>query len=66
MSRLIETKEVESLNNWDYPNTKQIPDGYDWKTIPEATSENMVVMMNKINELVECVNTLMMIQGVRP
>ena len=51
-------KEVESLSAWDMPDTKQIPDGYDWKTTPEATPENMVVIVNKINELITVVNEL--------
>lgn len=33
-------------------------DGYDTKQVPEATADNMEIMMNKINELVQEVNKL--------
>jgi len=61
----IETEynEIEDLSVWDFYNTKQIPDGYDHKTIPEATPENMVIMMEKINELTKAVNQLTMINS---
>lgn len=34
------------------------PDGYDRKTLPEPTAQNMLIYMNKINELVAVVNKL--------
>lgn len=40
------------------PDTVQKSSGYDYETVPEATSNNMVVLLNKINELVNEVNRL--------
>lgn len=34
------------------------PFGYDYKTFPEPTAENMKVLLDKINELVEVINEL--------
>lgn len=51
-------KEIEKISTWNLPSTISIPDGYDLKRIPEPTKENMVVFMDKINELVQEVNYL--------
>lgn len=51
-------EEIELLRGWDFPSTVSVPDGYDWKQVPEATSSNMVVLMDKINELIEEINKL--------
>lgn len=42
----------------NFPNTEYVPDGYDMTTIPKATSQNMVVLVDKINELIEHVMML--------
>ena len=55
--------ELPTLDAWDFPDYKLVPDGYDQKRIPEATPENMAILMNKINELTEAVNTLMFINS---
>jgi len=57
----IQPIEISELTWWDYPDTKQIPDGYESKSVPEATPENMVVMMDKINELTKTINQLLRI-----
>jgi len=49
---------IDNLNEWDFYDKVAVPDGYDSKSIPEATSRNMEVLMNKINELVDTVNEL--------
>jgi len=49
---------MEELCSWEFSDTKQVADGYDMKIVPEATSTNMVVLMDKINELVQVVNSL--------
>ena len=36
------------------------PYGYDYKTLPEPTTENMKVLLDKIDELVEAVNKLIL------
>lgn len=52
------SKKIDAISTWDMPNTVQKPSGYDYETVPEATSANMVVLLNKINELVNEVNKL--------
>ena len=49
---------MQKLSDWDLPDTVIKRDRYDHKTIPEATSANMQIYMNKINELVVEVNRL--------
>lgn len=49
---------IPELSAFDFPDTLSKPDGYDSKTVPEATSENMGVMMNQINKLSAQVNRL--------
>lgn len=50
--------EITKLSAWDMPDTVSKPDGWDRKTLPEATAENMQIMMGKINELAKTVNKL--------
>lgn len=62
----IDIKEIEEISTFNMPNTKQVRDGYDWKSVPEPTPENMELMMDKINELTKTINQLMRISsGVR-
>lgn len=55
---ILEKDKVKELSTWDLPDTVSKPDGYDRKTLPEATSDNMLIYMGKINELVKEVNRL--------
>lgn len=64
MSANIEkTDNISELTTWDMVDTVSIPDGYDHKSIPEATSANMEILMNKINELTGVVNQLTVMNG---
>ena len=58
MTNLEEQIGISKLSSWDMPDTVGKADGYDIKQVPEATSDNMEMMMNKINELVQEVNRL--------
>lgn len=58
MNNEIEQKEIKEISTGDLPDTVMKPDGYDRKTLPEPTAENMLIYMNKINELVAVVNKL--------
>ncbi len=51
-------KRLENLAKWDFPDKKYIPDGYDLTDVPDATPENMVVLMDAINGLVDRINSL--------
>ena len=50
--------EIRELSAWNMPDTVSKPDGWDRKTLPEATADNMQIIMDKINELVQTVNRL--------
>jgi hypothetical protein len=58
MMNLEEENGIQELSTWNMPDTVSKPDGYDMKTLPEATADNMVIMMDKINQLVKEVNRL--------
>jgi len=51
-------KQIEELSSFDMPDTLTKRHGYDIKIMPVATSDNMNVMIDKINELVQAVNEL--------
>lgn len=50
--------EIRELSAWNMPDKVSKPDGCYRKTLPEATADNMQIMMYKINELVQTVNKL--------
>ena len=49
---------VDTIDRWDWIDEEQIPDGYDWKTIPKCTQRNFILLAEKVNELIEEVNRL--------
>lgn len=49
---------IRPIRMYDMPDTVMIPDGYDVKEVPEATRENILVLMHKINDLVTEINEL--------
>jgi hypothetical protein len=51
-------QKIDTISTFDMPDTVQKTSGYEYETVPEATSANMVVLLNKINELVNEVNRL--------
>ena len=51
-------QKIDTISTLDMPNTVQKTSGYEYETVPEATSANMMVLMNKINELVNEINRL--------
>ena len=48
-------KKPKPINYWDFPDTIQIPNGYDMKDIPDLTRDNLEYLTRKHNELVEIV-----------
>ena len=52
-------EQLEEISVYDLPNTIMVPDGYDMKTIPDLTRENLEFLMDEHNKLVERVNKLM-------
>ena len=53
---------IEKLSTWDLPDKEKKVDGYDIKSLPAPTSENMLIYLEKINELIEVINDLKMMQ----
>lgn len=49
---------IKEISIWDMPNMYSKPDGYEYKAVPESTSENIAVLIEKINELVTEINKL--------
>jgi hypothetical protein len=49
----------KEISRWDLPSTTIVPDGYDMRTVPEATKENMELMVREHNNLVSVVNMLL-------
>ena len=49
---------IEELSVWDLPDTKMERDGYDMKTVPDISAENIRVIMEKVKEVVREVNRL--------
>ena len=52
------TAKIKELSIYDIPDTVSKPDGYYRKEVPEATADNMEVLLDKINELTNAVNKL--------
>ena len=55
---LSEEEIIKKISTWSLVDIVHKPDGYDRKTLPKATSNNMLIYMEKINELVAEVNNL--------
>ena len=49
---------IQKLDTFDFPNRELKADGYDTTSVPKATPDNMIVLINKINELTKVVNKL--------
>lgn len=56
--KLEGAKQIETLDSEDFQDIKPVLNGYHFQSIPESTGENMVIMMNKINELIEAINAI--------
>jgi len=49
---------IEEIYVRDLPDTKTEPDGYDLKTVPDISAKNIAVIIDKINEIIKVVNSL--------
>lgn len=49
---------LQKLDQWDFPNHKHIPDGYDMTQVPVASDDNFQVLVDAHNNLVDTINTL--------
>jgi len=48
---------IKKIDDWDWPDCLYEPDGYDRKRVPEATSRNMRMLAEKINEIIDSLNS---------
>lgn len=51
-------KYIEKITVYDLPDTKDVPYGYDLKSAPVASDENISFLIEKYNEMAEIVNKL--------
>ncbi len=51
-------EKLKELSSYSFPDTLEVPDGYDLKTIPDITRDNFQLLIDEHNELVSAVNTL--------
>ena len=57
MSIIRELNECR-ISAWNMPHTCQITEGYDQKTIPQPTAENMQYMLERLNVLIGIVEEM--------
>ena len=58
MENTNESTKITELSTWEMSDTVYKQDGYDRVTLPEPTAKNMMLYMDKINELISMVNEL--------
>ncbi len=46
----------QEIDNYDFPDTIRIPDGWDSQKVPDLTRRNMEFLAKKYNELIEYLN----------
>ena len=51
-------EEIEVLNQYDMENAQVLGNDYYYHDYPSASPENMLILLNKINELTEKINEL--------
>ena len=51
-------EDIELLSTYDMPSTQILGNDYCVHDYPSATPENMLILLNKINELTEKINEL--------
>ena len=49
---------IPNLDPWDFPDKAWVPEGWDMTQIPKASDNNMLVIMNKLNDVIDVVNDL--------
>ena len=49
---------VEKITQWDWSDCLYEQDGYEHRRVPEATSENLRILADKINEIIDALAAL--------
>lgn len=55
----IESHKLKELSDWDFPDTKYVPDGYDMTSVAIASDANFQKLLEEHNKLVEVVNGIL-------
>lgn len=53
---------ISEFNDWDFPDKKWIPEGYDMTQVPTATDENFHLLVHKLNNVIRAVNAISHVQ----
>jgi len=51
-------KQPKELSSWDFSETIEVRDGYDTKSVPDITRNNLNTLIDEHNNLVKVVNLL--------
>ena len=54
----LNVEELSELSAWSFPDTIQVPDGYDMTQIADMTRSNFQVLIDEHNKMVKLVNFL--------
>ena len=49
---------MDKLDAWDFPDTHQIPSGYDMESVPSFTPDNFLKLIEVVNEFIDRINEL--------
>ena len=49
---------IEPINQFSWPNTVSVPDGWYMTEVPSVTQENLEYLAERFNELAEAINKL--------
>lgn len=52
-------EDLQELYSWDFKDTEEIPNGYDWTKTPKATNDTIAVLLQRINTLSKAVTYLL-------
>jgi hypothetical protein len=44
--------DIKELDEWDFPDTVQVPNGYDMSSEPDLTRRNFLILIEEHNKLV--------------
>jgi len=58
MNVKLNVEELSELSAWSFPDTIQVPDGYDMTQIADMTRGNFQVLIDEHNKMVKLVNSL--------
>lgn len=51
-------EEIKELRAWDFPDRHRASDGYNFEAEPDLSLQNFLLLIEKINELIDRANAL--------